>query len=102
MRLSPHANIHLLPMQVTLEEIEAAFSDPEVVHPCDARKYGPGRQMRKRGRLSLVCGADDVVITVLWSGESTGYQPWDRTNGPVAPSSGRHGHAPSRPPRTPR
>ncbi len=101
MKLSPHANLHLLPMQVTLDEIQAAYDEPEIKYPCDA-KYGPGRQMHKRGRLLLVCGADDTVVTVLWSGESTGYQPWNRASGPVPPSSPPHRRAPSRPPRTPR
>ena len=75
--LSPHAARRKDEMALTDNEVNEVTEHPDVTYPGD-RRHGPGRQVRKKGRLCSVHAPNGVVITFLWSGESTGYKRWSR------------------------
>lgn len=65
-------------MGLTESEIDEIAKDPDLTYPADAR-HGPDRTMHQRGRLCSVHGRDGTVITFLWSGRATRYEPWARS-----------------------
>lgn len=75
--LCPHAINRAFEMQLTYDEIEAVSQHPDVRYPADSRQ-GEGRYIHRCGRLAAVVVPDVTIVTFMWSGRETGYQPWTR------------------------
>jgi hypothetical protein len=66
-KLSQHAKKRRKQMRVTEDRIESALADPELVYPCDRRKYNESRMLYQREDIVVVVDEDTAeVITVLW------------------------------------
>ena len=64
-RLSHHAQIRLIEMDLEPAAVYEVLSDPEVRY--SQSRYGPDNELWQRGDLSVAVNArTGVVITVLW------------------------------------
>jgi hypothetical protein len=77
-RLTRHAEARRREHGYTSEEVEAAALDPELTYLADQRR-GRGRMIHQHGRVAIVHSGDGIIITVMPSGRTTGYQPWEHS-----------------------
>jgi len=81
-QLTPHAWARLKEMGLRLDDVMVALAEPEFDRP---DQWDPTRRKAKREKVEVlysVEGDQRIVITVLWSGEASGYERWEQRDDP--------------------